>query len=116
MQVAKDMTLNPEKYEAILERFKDPKQSEREKLEALLDLLFKSKDDKAIYRERWESVKDEPVYEKVSDPEDKTFVRGNYTLRDFARKQVHAVDAKDMTYFLNYLQMAMKTEKEVTRV
>jgi len=112
MQVSKDMTLNPEKYEAILSRFKDPKQSEREKLEALLDLLFKSKDDKEIYRQRWDSVKDEPVYDEVADSEDKTFVRGNYTLRDFARKQVHAVDAKDMTCFVNCMHIAMRARAE----
>lgn len=115
MRVSKDMTLNPEKYGDKLSDYLDKDKTEREKLEALLSLLFESEDDKKIYRERWDSVKDEVVYDKVSDYTDETFRRGNYTLRDFARQQVHAVDAKDMTYFVKCMQLSIRARQEAAR-
>ena len=59
-----------DKFSALL----DCNVTEEQKLELLLDLLFDNEEEKAIFRERWESVKDNSKYDQFYTGR-RTFVR-----------------------------------------
>lgn len=64
-RVAYEMAYEPGKNDKKLSAFFDKDISEEEKADRFLDLLFDNEEDKKIYKERWESVKDEPVFSKA---------------------------------------------------
>ena len=103
MFVSKDMVLNPEKYKEKFDAYRDRSLSERDKLEALLDLLFESDEVKDIYRQRWDSVKDEEIYDEISMGST-TFKRGDYTLSKYAKKCVSEVRTTDIKDFRDYME------------
>ena len=99
MQVSKEMALNPEykkqEYELLLKR----DLTEREKVEALLTLLFDDEKDKSIYRNRWDSVKDEIIFEVISAGQPETFKRRDYTLsREVIKKLALSEEAITSMY------------------
>ena len=59
-----EMTNNPEIYEDNLKTFYNTNVTEQQKAENFLNLIMEDNDDKKIYMERWESVKDAPVFAK----------------------------------------------------
>ena len=63
-----------------MEWLKNRNLTEREKVETLLDLLFNNEEIKNIYRERWNSVKDEKIFDELAEEEIQTFKRGNYEI------------------------------------
>ena len=107
MFVSKDMVLHPEKYKEKFNAYRDRTLSERDKLEALLDLLFEDNQVKQIYRERWDSVKDEEIYDTVSMG-DTTFKRGDYTLSLYAKSCVSTVKTTDIQKYRDYMQKKMQ--------
>src|SRR5574344_1662193 len=58
------MTESPEMYKEKMSRFYNTDVSEEEKAENFLNLIMDSSDDKKIYMDRWQSVKDSKVFEK----------------------------------------------------
>lgn len=60
------LTKEPEKYEKSLKKFLRHDVTEKEKAESFLDLIMEKDEDKKIYLNRWESVKDATVYSKNS--------------------------------------------------
>ena len=80
MQVSKEMALNPEYKKEEFNKIKDRGLTEGEKEKALLNLLFKDEKTKNIFWERWDSVKDEHIFEELSGSGTPTFERGNYKI------------------------------------
>lgn len=80
MQISKEMALNPEfkkeEYETLIYKGL----SEGEKVDALLNLLFDDEKSKDIYRERWESVRDEKIFDELTEGQTQTFKRGDYSI------------------------------------
>lgn len=70
LKTAKDPEYKKEEFQNLLRR----SLSEKEKVEALLNLLFDKEEQKEIFRKRWESVKDNPEYKKYRSGKD-TFER-----------------------------------------
>lgn len=64
MNVAINMTENPEIYEEKLQEFYRTDVDESKKAENFLNLIMENPEDKKIYMERWESVKDAKVFSK----------------------------------------------------
>ena len=78
------------KLEKKLSYFYEKGQTEEEKVDRFLDLLFDNDEDKKIYKERWESVKDAPVFNKAKGFS-RTFLKSNAkktktnVIKDFMR-------------------------------
>lgn len=58
------MTDNPELYKDKLKEFKKTEVSEKEKAENFLKLIMENSEDRQIYMDRWESVKQAQVFQK----------------------------------------------------
>lgn len=58
------MTKHPELYQEKLLNFYKTDVSEKEKAENFLNLIMESPEDRKIYMDRWESVKDAPVFQR----------------------------------------------------
>ena len=58
------MTENPELYQHTLSQFYKTDVTEKEKAENFLNLIMESPEDRKIYMDRWESVKDAQVFQK----------------------------------------------------
>lgn len=80
MQVSKEMALNPEYKKEEFARMTDRNLTEAEKVEALLDLLFDDEKTKSVYRGRWTSVRDEEIFDELTEGGVPTFKRGNYEI------------------------------------
>lgn len=83
LNAARQMTLSPECKRYEWQQLVKTDVTEREKLEATLDFLFDEEEDKKIYMERWETVKDAPVFSKNTK---KGFAKGKFNRQDY--KQV----------------------------
>ena len=55
----------PEKYTAKLDKFYNRDVSEKEKAENFLDLIMDSEEDKKIYMDRWDSVREADIYKEA---------------------------------------------------
>ena len=90
LEVSKEMS-NNKNLEEKLELFMNHDLSEKEKVEALLDLLFKEENDKEIYRARWDSVKEEKIFDDLFKSEDKnkyTFKRKDYSINNLTKNNM----------------------------
>lgn len=92
LQTARTMALEPEKLQMQTEQFYKTDVTEQEKVQSFLDLVFEEQADKQIYQERWESVKDAPVFVK----NEKSFLQGAFKRDEFKTiaKRTPAVLAK----------------------
>ena len=80
MYVSKEMAINPEYKKEEFETLMDRTLTEGEKVEALLNLLFNDEKTKDIYRERWETVRDEKIFDELTEGQTQTFKRGDYSV------------------------------------
>lgn len=80
MNTAIKMTENPELYEEKLAAFYKTDVSEKEKAENFLNLVMEDEEDRKIYMERWESVKDAKVFR---NNEKKGFAKNRFTKEQF---------------------------------
>lgn len=64
IDTAVKMTEEPEKYEQKMQKFLKRDVTEQEKARSFLNLIMDSDEDKKIYLDRWESVKDAKVFSK----------------------------------------------------
>ena len=80
MYVSKEMAINPEYKKEEFETLMDRTLTEGEKVEALLNLLFNDEKTKNIYRERWETVRDEKIFDELTEGQTQTFKRGDYSV------------------------------------
>lgn len=64
-KIAYEMAYEPGKNDSKLSAFFDKTISEEEKTNRFLELLFDNNEDRKIYKSRWESNKDAPVFKKA---------------------------------------------------
>ena len=64
IETAINYTNNPDLYKEKMDKFMDTDVTEEEKVNNFLDLIMNSPEDKQIYFDRWNSVKDNIVYAK----------------------------------------------------
>ena len=77
-KISKEMSENPGYKKVEFTKLKNRNLTEREKVEALLNLLFDNEKEKIVYRERWDSVKDEKIFDELVGDGKQTFKRKNY--------------------------------------
>lgn len=70
----------PEKYKDKLEEFYETDITEKEKAERFLELIMEEPEDRKIYIERWESVKNAAVFKRNSS---KGFAKGRFKKEEF---------------------------------
>lgn len=85
MNTAIKMTENPEQFEEKLGEFYKTDVTEEQKAQNFLNLIMEEENDKQIYMERWESVKDSKVFAKNSQ---KGFAQNRFQREQF--KQINA--------------------------
>lgn len=64
-KIAYEMAYEPGKNDKKLSEFFDKNQTEEQKANKFLNLLFENEEDRKIYMNRYESVKDNPLYSKI---------------------------------------------------
>jgi hypothetical protein len=86
IKTAVDMTREPEKMQAKLAEFYKRDVTEEEKVDAFLSLIMDEPEDRSIFKQRWESVKDNPVFtqSKASNKFATTYKRDD--LREYGMK------------------------------
>lgn len=87
------MTENPELYKEKLTEFYKTDMSEKEKVESFLQLIMESQEDRKIYMDRWESVRQAQVFQKND--------RKGFAQNRFKREQ--------------FRQIAMRTPADIVR-
>ena len=80
INTAIEITKNPEIYQNKLDNFLDNNVDEQQKAENFLNLIMESPEDRIIYMERWESVKDAQVFQKN---ESKGFAKNRFKKEQF---------------------------------
>ncbi len=80
IDTAVKMTKEPEKMQEALKNFYKRDVTEEEKLDAFLGLIMEEPADRQVYKDRWQSVKDDPVFSnsEASRKFAKTFQREDY--------------------------------------
>lgn len=81
LKAARTTALEPSKMEGKLQQFYRTDITEEQKVDSLLNLLFEEPSDKAIFKQRWESVKDAPVFSKAQN----RFVPHRFQREDFGK-------------------------------
>ena len=78
IETARTAALEPEKNQGQLNEFFREDVTEEQKADAFLNLLFEDEEDRKIYRDRWESVKDAHVFERNQEQFAQTFKREEF--------------------------------------
>ena len=78
IEAARTAALEPEKNQEQLNEFFREDVTEEQKADAFLNLLFEDEEDRKIYRDRWESVKDAHVFERNQEQFAQTFKREEF--------------------------------------
>lgn len=104
LNTARQMTLSPEYKKDEWEQLVKTNVTEKEKLERTLDLLFDEDEDKKIYKERWETVKDSPVFSKNSK---KGFAKGKFN-RESYKQTCSQVPITKLNEAKQYIQGILK--------
>lgn len=101
------LTEEPEKYEKKFKEFVRHDVTEKEKAESFLDLIMESDEDKKIYLNRWESVKDDKVYSKNS----KKGFATTFKREEFTKIANRTLGSKTREAF-NKIKQYMRTKDE----
>lgn len=82
LNTAVEMTQNPKMYQERLQKFYQRNVSEETKANNFLELIMDSQEDRKIYMDRWESVKDSPVFTKngAKNFANNTFIKDDFQL------------------------------------
>ena len=105
LSISKQMSNNPDYKKDTFLELKAHDLTEREKVECLLELLFDDEQEKSIYRQRWNAVKENNYFEELK-AEVPTFQRGNYSMREQVSdiyKETKAIDR------INFVRMVKAT-------
>ena len=108
LQTARTMALEPEKLQEQMQQFYRTDVTEQEKVQSFLNLVFENEEDRKIYEERWQSVKDATVFVKNQGD----FLQGTFKRDEFKAiaKRTPATLAKEA--FCKLKQMARESREE----
>lgn len=98
LDVSKKIAEGSKDKEDIFERLKDRELSEADKVEVLLELLFDKEEERNIYRKRWDSIKDNEIFDKLK-AYDLTFKRGDYSMKKEIKPLIEETRVKDRVDF-----------------
>lgn len=104
LNTARQITLNPEYKKEQYEQLLETDVTEAQKVEATLNLIFDEEQDRNIYRKRWQSVKDAPVFEQNSK---KGFAKGKFNKQDYA-ETCDRVPVTKLNEAKQYIQEVLK--------
>lgn len=111
LNISKQMSLNPEYKNKEFSTLKRHDLTEKEKVESLLNLLCDDKQDKNIYRQRWESVKSHHSFEQLK-AETPTFKRGKYSMRKQVAEIYGETKAIDRINFVQIVKTTINRLKD----
>lgn len=81
LNTAVEMTKDPDKYADRLQAFYKRDVSEEEKANAFLGLIMDNEQDRQVYMDRWESVKDAPIFSESKGA--RRFAKGTFVREDY---------------------------------
>lgn len=93
---------SPEKYDEKMKAFLNTNVSEKEKAENFLNLIMEEPEDRKIYLERWESIKDHKVFSKNNTK--------GFAKRRFQKEEFKEMEEKTPT---NHVKQAYANIKEM---
>lgn len=108
INTAIQITDNPELYQDKLSEFSRTDISEKEKAEKFLTLIMDNPEDRKIYMDRWESVKDDKVFEKN---EKKGFAQNRFTREQFKQIAVRTPSDRMHSAFTHIKEMLSRTNQ-----
>ncbi len=116
MQTSKEL-VNDKDLQKKYKVFSNHNLTEAEKVDALLDLLFEKEQDKEIYRNRWDSVKDNSIYNRIKS-DYPTFERGSYArkkgLDDCMKGELtEVIQDEEITILKESLNKTSKKEESI---
>ena len=103
IDTALQMTKNPEKVQEKLQNLYRNDINEEEKVNAFLEPIMEREEDKKIYKERWESVKDAPVFKSKGS---KNFAKDTFKRDDYNEiaEEVPGYDVKKAFSIINQMK------------
>ena len=111
LEAARQMTLNPEKKKTEFREFFKIDISEEQKVDALLNYLFENEEDKAIYKNRWNSVKDAKVFRK----NDKKGFAKNRFIREDMKEVAEKIPFYKTQETMNVIKRALILQDKMKR-
>ena len=108
---AVEMTRNPEKYQTKLAEFYQTDISEEEKVDGFLNLIMENQEDRDVYKKRWQSVKDAPVFTTEGS---KNFAQDRFQREDFKEisDRVPVTRMKKAFNFISQLKEKLNANRE----
>ena len=101
------VTENPEIYKQKLDEFYKTDVSEKEKAESFLNLIMDNEEDRKIYMDRWESVKDAPVFQ---DNYKKSFSQNRFKREEFKQIAMRTPSQRVKMAYSKIKELVTKTK------
>ena len=109
INTAIQMTENPQNFEQKLESFYNTDVTEKQKVENFLNLIMENEDDRQIYMDRWESVKDSQIFEK--NPK-RGFAKNRFKRNEFKLIAARTPADKVKDAFAHIKEMRSRTKEK----
>jgi len=109
INTAIQMTENPQEFEEKLDIFYKTDVSEEEKAQNFLNLIMQHPQDRQIYMDRWQSVKDSPVFAKNSQ---KGFAKNRFKREQFKEIAERTPANRIKTAYSKIKEMMEKTNEK----
>lgn len=109
LDTAIQMTDNPQQYEEKLNEFYKTDVTEEQKAKNFLNLIIKDPDDRQIYMERWQSVKDAKVFSKNGK---KGFSQNRFKRDEFKQIAMKTPAGRIKSAFSQIKEMTAKSKEK----
>lgn len=106
INTAIQMTENPQQFEEKLEAFYKTDITEEQKAQNFLDLIIQDPEDRQIYMDRWESVKDAKVFERNTQ---KGFAQNRFKREQFKEIAVRTPADRVKSAYAHIKEIMTKT-------
>lgn len=115
LNISKQMSINSEFKKEEFSALKRHNLTEREKVESLLSLLFDDEQEKSVYRQRWNTVKEGDLFVELK-AEQPTFKRGDYSMREQVGKIYKDTKVDDRVSFVQMVRKVISKVRNISKI
>lgn len=109
INTAIQMTEHPEKFKEKIDEFYRTDVTEKEKAENFLNLIMENSNDRQIYMDRWQSVKDSKVFEKNSQ---KGFAQNRFQREEFKQIAIRTPADRVKSAYIHIKEILTRTNEK----
>lgn len=109
ISTAVEMTNNPGQMQSKLENFYKTDVTEEEKVDLFLNLIIEEPEDRQVFKERWQSVKDAPVFKTEGA---KRFAQNRFRRDEFSQISETTKGTQVKSAFIYIAEIKKKLSKE----